>query len=144
MLFVFTVFAVGCKQEDGCTKFGSDNYNPDAVIDDGSCIPARDKFLGDFRVTSDCFDNPYTISISEEIDEREVIISTLSDTLSDIKGIVVLQDITIERQTVGIGISIEGAGTSISQDTIELSYRIIDVRNGNEQTYDCFEELVRQ
>ena len=36
----------GCKEEVGCTNRTSDNYNPDAVRDDGSCISARDKFLG--------------------------------------------------------------------------------------------------
>lgn len=40
----------GCKEEVGCTTRTSDNYNPDAVRDDGSCINARDKFLGIYSI----------------------------------------------------------------------------------------------
>jgi len=40
----------GCKEETGCTTRTSDNYNPDAVRDDGSCINARDKFLGIYSI----------------------------------------------------------------------------------------------
>lgn len=40
----------GCREEVGCTNRKSDNYNPDAVRDDGSCINARDKFLGIYSV----------------------------------------------------------------------------------------------
>lgn len=38
----------------GCTDPDSDNYNPKATIDDGSCIDVRQKFVGDWDVSSDC------------------------------------------------------------------------------------------
>ena len=142
-LLLFTVFGFGCKQESGCTEFGSDNFNADAIVDDGSCIPARGKFLGNFQVSSDCFTSLYSTVISEEANDYEVTISNLADTLVDIKAEVFLKEITIENQVVGLGVSIEGAGISISEDTISLSYRIRDVRGGTEQVFDCFEELTR-
>lgn len=40
----------GCREEVGCTNRTSDNYNPDAVRDDGSCVSARDKFLGIYSI----------------------------------------------------------------------------------------------
>ena len=41
-----SILLSGCKEETGCTNRKSDNYNPDAVRDDGSCLNARNKFLG--------------------------------------------------------------------------------------------------
>ncbi len=45
-----TIVLSGCREETGCTNRKADNYNPDAVRDDGSCINARDKFLGVYRI----------------------------------------------------------------------------------------------
>jgi hypothetical protein len=45
LLAVGTAFT-GCRDEVGCTNRTADNYNPDAIRDDGSCVSARDKFLG--------------------------------------------------------------------------------------------------
>lgn len=140
---VLISFSVGCKQESGCTEFGSDNYDPDAIVDDGSCIPARDKFLGDFQVSSDCFSSGYAVNIAPATKNDEVILSNVSDTLTDVTAKVFLNEITIEDQSVGIGVSIEGAGLSLGQDTISLSYRISIIRNGMEEIHDCFEEFVR-
>ena len=44
--FAGSIVLSGCNEEVGCTNRTSDNYNPDAVRDDGSCVNARDKFLG--------------------------------------------------------------------------------------------------
>lgn len=58
--FLFVGFALmgitlsGCEEEIGCTDRNSDNYNPDAVRDNGSCINARDKFLGVYRTQHIC------------------------------------------------------------------------------------------
>jgi len=44
-----------CKKDEpdpiaGCMDPQSDNYNPDAEVDDGNCVPWRDKFIGDFTL----------------------------------------------------------------------------------------------
>lgn len=134
----------GCKKNAGCTKFGSENYDHEAIIDDGSCIAARDKFLGTFRVYSDCSSTPYYLTVSESTDEYEVTISKLADTLNDVNAQVFGQNITIEPQTVGTGVSVEGAGVSLQQDTLELSIRIRDTRNGTLVIHDCFERCFRE
>lgn len=38
----------------GCTDPNAENYDPRATIDDGSCIDIRQKFVGDWTVTTDC------------------------------------------------------------------------------------------
>lgn len=144
IVLLFIAFALGCKQESGCTEFGSDNYNTEAIVDDGSCIPSREKFLGSFEASSDCFTQTYSTIISEETDDDQVTISILADSLVDITAEVFLQEITIENQLVAVGIYIEGAGIAISEDTISLSYRIRDIRGSNEQVSDCFEQWIKQ
>ncbi len=44
-----------CKKDKpepiaGCMDPQSDNYNPDAEVDDGNCVPWREKFLGTFTL----------------------------------------------------------------------------------------------
>lgn len=134
----------GCKKHAGCTKFGSENYDPEAIVEDGSCIAVRDKFLGTFQVYSNCTTSPYTMSVAEHSNENKVTISMLADTLNDVDAEVYGQNITIEEQSIGVGVTVEGAGISIHQDTVELSIRIRDFRGGTLVTRDCFERCFRQ
>ena len=50
-LFPLLVLCIGlasCEPERGCTDPTADNYDENAEKDDGTCIPARDKLIGDF------------------------------------------------------------------------------------------------
>lgn len=133
------MIAVGCKKNAGCTKFGTENYDPDAVINDGSCILVREKFLGTFEVTSDCFENSYLRSISATTSEFVVTISNLADTLGTVQARVYGENITIDLQPIQTGVSIEGAGVFMEEGRISISYRIRDSRSGVELIRDCFE-----
>ena len=142
--FLFAFLAYGCKKNSGCTEFGTDNYDPEAVIDDGSCIETRDKFIGDFRVNSDCFAADYTRTISVTSERYSVTISNLADTLGTVNAGVFGTDITIEPQSLGAGITIEGAGIYVEENQVSLSYRIRDSRSGTEVIHDCFEVCTKQ
>lgn len=52
-LLLLGMSSTGCKKE-GCTNPQSDNYNPDAKADDGSCTPWRNKFLGTYTTSGSC------------------------------------------------------------------------------------------
>lgn len=41
-----------CEPERGCTDPTADNYDELAESDDGTCIPARDKLIGDYTYVS--------------------------------------------------------------------------------------------
>lgn len=135
--------ACGCKQESGCTKFGSENYDPEAAIDDGSCIHIKDKFLGLFEVTSDCFSEQEQLLITETSDDYILTISHLGDTLPPISANVYGDNITIDRQSVGIGVTVEGAGVYTDEAAVSLSYRIRDSRNGTVLITDCLDWCVK-
>lgn len=40
-----------CNNNYGCTETTADNYNAEAKKDDGTCVPARDKLIGNYRFT---------------------------------------------------------------------------------------------
>ena len=138
-IFLIATALIGCKSE-GCTNFAAENYDPDATSNDGSCILTRDKFLGEFNVTSDCLANDYTRRISATQNEYVVVISNLSDTLGDVQASVFGENISIETQNVSNLITVEGAGVYITENqTISITYRIRDSRSGMEVVHDCFE-----
>ena len=138
-IFLIATAFIGCKNE-GCTNFAAENYDPDATSNDGSCILTRDKFLGEFNVNSDCFANDYPRNISTTQNEYVVVISNLADTLGDVQASVFGENITIELQTISNLITVEGAGVYVTENqTISMTYRIRDNRNGMEVIHDCFE-----
>ncbi|MBI1289282.1 MAG: hypothetical protein GC178_17075 [Flavobacteriales bacterium] len=141
---IFMLFAAsGCKKNAGCTQFGSENYNPDAVFDDGSCILERDKFLGTFHVSSDC-QNDYSCVISEGPGDFKVVFLGLADTLGEVDAKVYGQNITIEQQVVNSHVTIEGAGVYVADNGISLSYRMRYNSGGTETIYDCLESMTKQ
>jgi hypothetical protein len=134
-----TMVVYGCDKNSGCTQFGSENFDPDAITDDGSCIHIRDKFIGTFVVTSDCTSGQYEVLISEAQDDYTVAISNLADSLETLEARVYGDNITIDRQVIGTGVTIEGAGTYVEEATVSLSFRIRDTRSGSQVITDCLE-----
>lgn len=59
ILIASVAISVGCQKPRGCTDPYSDNYDPDAKQDDDTCIPTRDKFLGQYLANG-------TIEIGED------------------------------------------------------------------------------
>ena len=47
-----TILAMGCQEKRGCTDPYADNYDTEATQDDDTCVPRRDKFLGDFEANA--------------------------------------------------------------------------------------------
>lgn len=144
LVSVSLLFLGSCGKESGCNVFGSENYDPDAVIDDGSCIEVRDKFIGNYGVNSDCFAAAYLRTISETSDRFIVEVSNIGDTLGTVTALVSGPNITIEQQTVRNNVTVEGAGVYDSiYDNLNLSYRIRDNRSGSQVITNCLEVCVK-
>ncbi len=142
-LILIALFLQSCQNE-GCTDFGAENYDPEATVNDGSCILVRDKFLGLFQVSSDCSSDPYFRTISATQNEYIVVITNLADTLGDVEARVFGENITIDVQNIQPFITIEGAGVYVEDDAISISYRIRDNRSGTEVIHDCLEWCTKE
>lgn len=100
LLFLIVLFA-SC-QEEGCTIPYSENFNPNAEIDDGMCILWRDKFLGVFDVEENCNSGLYGYTmgiVTGNFDERSVIINNFGNFGVNVNGDVDGDDIFIPNQS---------------------------------------------
>lgn len=99
----------------GCTNEYSENYNSEATEDDGSCIAWSEKFIGDYIVTSNCslftpLNTPFIMTIN-----------------------------SIGENTVSLNFKTNGLGTlpttgTINNDEIKLNELSINEINQNVET----------
>jgi len=146
----------GCKEEIGCTERTADNYNPDAVRDDGSCINARDKFLGVYSLlhiqwnggVRDSFPNaadptPRYMTITEDHLREEMddikILNFGKDSIT-IRALVSRNFITIPMQNIntrGIPMTYEGEGHIDDSGYLTILYQSRFFSTGQVDCDDC-------
>lgn len=145
-LTAVSLLSIGCGKQSGCNVFGSENYDPEAIVDDGSCVEMRDKFLGQYAVTSDCISGAYIRTISETSDRFIVEISAIGDTLGRVKARVSGVNLVLEpeRQTVRSSVTVEGAGLFDEENgVLDMSIRIRDSRTGTTIITNCLDRCVK-
>ena len=138
LVFFASLALISCSQKEGCTDFGAENYDPDAVMNDGSCIQVYDKFVGEYIVDSDCFDGFYQIKIDKTSDDYKVRISGLADTLQPIDAEIIAGDLVIRKHERAHHVFLEGAGTSIGGG-ISMSYHVRDETGISVVFQDCLQ-----
>ena len=79
----------GCATK-GCTDETADNYDADATEDDGTCVPARDKFLGSYSCQEVCGTSDYTYTMTiatSSTGDLKVIINNFGDFTPEVNAV---------------------------------------------------------
>ena len=76
------LFSISSCSKKGCTNPKSDNYNPEARKDDGTCILWKDKFIGTFSGINNCTPgSSFDITVTGTADDSTLIIEDNNQTI---------------------------------------------------------------
>lgn len=118
--------AWSCTPRHGCTETTADNYDVNAEDDDGTCIPSRDKLIGEFDYTSFWTDVVTgmdtfafgTIQITEA-NTADNAYNTNFDGALFLQGSVTQDNLLFENHIFGTA-SYTGIGTWLRNDSVDL------------------------
>ena len=119
-----------CTPNRGCMELTADNYDLNAEQDDGTCIPSRDKLIGDFTYTN-LFTNVVTGQDSVVFGTIQITEANTADNEYNINfdGILIMQgsvsqnNLTLENHIIGTS-SYTGTGIWVRPDTVDLVLNI--------------------
>ncbi|MCB0819341.1 MAG: hypothetical protein KDC13_01865 [Bacteroidetes bacterium] len=141
----FALSSCGAKIE-GCTDPTAENYNPDADLEDASCITQRQKFLGLYSAGDACNLPPAPQGYFMEVRKSnwnldDILLFNLSDRFfNPVVATVNRTSFTIERQDPDAnGTYIQGTG-SIAGNEITIQY---ELRYGSNALKVCIINMVK-
>lgn len=148
-LIVMVIWFSSCTPGRGCTEMTADNYDPEAKQDDGTCIPARDKMIGNYtytRIWTDVFTEVETYDVgSFQVTEANTAGNAFNMFLNGnqiIQGSVSALNISIENFSEAdtfygfpYTFAFTGQGKWQLTDTVDMTYNLttqfpIDYVNG--------------
>ncbi|MBK6622079.1 MAG: hypothetical protein IPH04_15585 [Saprospirales bacterium] len=126
----FGISLLSSCQTEGCTEPMSDNFDPKAKKNDGSCVPWRDKFAANYTGINACAgsaDEGVSFVIAQSsTTEDGIVVSIPSEGMLFTAKVDSQNGITIAEQDIsyqGSIISISGSG-SLTGKTITISYSL--------------------
>ena len=128
LLFTCTILLSSCKKEEGCTDPASENYDPEAKDDDGTCIPITEKFLGTYTVLEECSTDTYTYTMSitdSSSDGFTIVMANFGDFQQAVTATVDGKFLSIPDQTIinnSGNISIMSGLGEINGNSLTLTY----------------------
>ena len=140
-LAFFVLAASSCDKQGGCTDPLAENFDPAAEVEDGSCVPQREKFLGVYIGQASCLQPPNGIYQSEVIPANDnlndILITNLAGRfINPVRATVDRSSITIQTQDPdGIGLYISGSGTIIGNN-LNISFETVYGQENNNCQYE--------
>jgi hypothetical protein len=128
----------GCLPKAGCTDNTAENYDPEAEEWDGSCIPSRDKLIGEFTYTrkwTDIVTTRDTVSfgtmqITESNVANNAFVMNLDGQLV-LRGVITAFDIILDPyskqetyQGFPFTMTASGTGVWLQNDTVDAVLNI--------------------
>ncbi len=125
-LFVLTlaIFALSsCGNDEGCTDPSSANFDPEALVDDGSCTSyARTSFFGNYLGDFDCADP----LLSSRLDNDSLMFS-VKEPVSNANVQAIILGLNIDGIPVDLEGMINDAGTRLTIDDMLQNVSIPDL-----------------
>ncbi len=126
----------GCATK-GCTDDTADNYDAAATEDDGTCVPARDKFLGAYNCQEVCGPDNYTYNmtvVTSSTGDLKIIFQDFGDFVTSIDATATVSgdNVTIDAATYGT-VSLTGSGT-LNGNVLTITYTVTDLSTGDDLT----------
>lgn len=137
-VFVIACWSASCTPDRGCTETTADNYDPEAKEDDGTCIPARDKMIGNYtynRFWTDVFleveDNDAGYFQITEANTADNAFNMFLNGNQIVQGAVTANAIAIEAfqdEALYFGIpftqTFTGGGNWLVADSVDMSFTL--------------------
>lgn len=122
---IASIAIYSCTPNRGCTEQTADNYDLNAEEDDGTCVPARDKLIGNFTYTTIWTD---VVTANDTI-AQGVIQVTEANTAHNafnmnfdgnlfLQGSIAQENILFEYHTFGTS-TYSGTGTWLQNDSVD-------------------------
>lgn len=115
-----------CTPKRGCTEETADNFDVVADEDDGTCIPSRDKLIGDYRYTriwTDVIGGGEFLEIGSfqatEANTADNAFNFFFDGSLLLQGSISQNNILLETHPVGLTASYSGNGSWLELDSVD-------------------------
>jgi len=137
----FLFATVSCDKKGGCTDPLAENFDPSAEVENGTCTPQREKFLGVYLGQASCLQPPNGLYQSEVIaandNLNDIFITNLAGRFNNpVRATVDRSAITIQTQDPdGIGLYISGSGTIVGNN-LNISFETIYGQENNNCQYE--------
>ena len=128
LIFSITIslfFFQSCKKTKGCTDPYADNFSPTAEVDDNSCIPPRNKFLGVYKSKYNCTPDTQLVEIrADNVTLTDIVIDKLFGHGAAIKATINKAELVIPFKDYqgNSGRYIRGKGSIVGK-TVTIEYQ---------------------